>query len=261
VRSSTISASFRPQSSQSYGNLSPGTKQVKPNSGLLGRRPCPVVFNVALSRAIRGSAEPIEFARARRRAINRIGTTFRRRRRVPRPTRPERTTTAIRITRSLFGGCARAHVFRVFSPFITPVEPSWDDLQRRVPSPGSAPRHAQAIGAITHRLCCLTWKLRHERIRFEERGAAVSVGAKKVRARKMTLRRGLAYAPSCSLLRQAVRPDQKDFRPGSHEKRADRLVYEDSVRPIPALRHAPSSLCFKALPFKRFLGGTIVASG
>ena len=45
--------------------------------------------------------------------------------------------------------------------------------------------HAQAIGAITHRLCRLIWKVLHERVRYEERGPAVSVEAKKVRARKM----------------------------------------------------------------------------
>ena len=45
--------------------------------------------------------------------------------------------------------------------------------------------HAQAIGAITHRLCRLIWKILHERVRYEERGPAVSVEAKKVRARKM----------------------------------------------------------------------------
>ena len=33
--------------------------------------------------------------------------------------------------------------------------------------------------------CRLIWKLLHERIRYEERGPAVSVEAKKVRARKM----------------------------------------------------------------------------
>ena len=43
----------------------------------------------------------------------------------------------------------------------------------------------QAIGAITHRLCRLIWKILHERVRYEERGPAVSVEAKKVRARKM----------------------------------------------------------------------------
>jgi len=45
--------------------------------------------------------------------------------------------------------------------------------------------HAQAIGAITHRLCRLIWKLLHERVRYEERGPVVSAEAKKVRARKM----------------------------------------------------------------------------
>ena len=45
--------------------------------------------------------------------------------------------------------------------------------------------HAQAIGAIAHRLCRLIWKILHQRIRYEERGPAVSEEAKKVRARKM----------------------------------------------------------------------------
>jgi transposase len=45
--------------------------------------------------------------------------------------------------------------------------------------------HAQAIGAITHRLCRLIWKILHEAVRYEERGPAVSEEAKKVRARKM----------------------------------------------------------------------------
>ena len=54
--------------------------------------------------------------------------------------------------------------------------------------------HAQAIGAITHRLCRLIWKILHERVRYEERGPAVSVEAKKVRARKMIRElRGLGY--------------------------------------------------------------------
>ena len=43
--------------------------------------------------------------------------------------------------------------------------------------------HAQAIGAITHRLCRLIWKILHECVRYEERGPAVSVEAKKVRER------------------------------------------------------------------------------
>jgi transposase len=45
--------------------------------------------------------------------------------------------------------------------------------------------HAQAIGAITHRLCRLIWKILHQSVRYEERGPAVSAEAKKVRARKM----------------------------------------------------------------------------
>jgi transposase len=45
--------------------------------------------------------------------------------------------------------------------------------------------HAQAIGAITHRLCRLIWKILHECVRYEERGPSVSAEATKVRARKM----------------------------------------------------------------------------
>jgi hypothetical protein len=45
--------------------------------------------------------------------------------------------------------------------------------------------YAQAIGAIAHRLCRLIWKILHEGIRYEERGAAISVEAKKVRTRKI----------------------------------------------------------------------------
>jgi hypothetical protein len=65
--------------------------------------------------------------------------------------------------------------------------------------------HAQAIGAITHRLCRLIWKILHQRVRYEERGPSVSAEAKKVRARKMIRElRGLGYhiellpAPSSS---------------------------------------------------------------
>ena len=45
--------------------------------------------------------------------------------------------------------------------------------------------HAQAIGAITHRLCRLIWKRLYQRVRYEEQGPSVSAEAKKVRARKM----------------------------------------------------------------------------
>jgi transposase len=54
--------------------------------------------------------------------------------------------------------------------------------------------HAQAIGAITHRLCRLIWKILHQSVRYEERGPAVSEEAKKVRARKMVRElRSLGY--------------------------------------------------------------------
>ena len=65
--------------------------------------------------------------------------------------------------------------------------------------------HAQAIGAIAHRLCRLIWKILHQGIRYEERGPAVSAEAKKVRTRKMIRElRSLGYrvelpaAPSSS---------------------------------------------------------------
>ena len=45
--------------------------------------------------------------------------------------------------------------------------------------------HAQAIGAIAHRLCRLIWKILHQGVRYDERGPAVSAEAKKVRTRKM----------------------------------------------------------------------------
>jgi transposase len=45
--------------------------------------------------------------------------------------------------------------------------------------------HAQAIGAIAHRLCRLIWKLLHQGVRYEERGPAVNKEARQVRARKM----------------------------------------------------------------------------
>ena len=51
---------------------------------------------------------------------------------------------------------------------------------------GRGPRPTfRTLRAITHRLCRLIWKILHERVRYEERGPAVSDEAKKVRARKM----------------------------------------------------------------------------
>jgi transposase len=45
--------------------------------------------------------------------------------------------------------------------------------------------HAQAIGAIAHRLCRLIWKLLHQGIRYEERGPAVAKHRMQRRAAKM----------------------------------------------------------------------------
>jgi transposase len=45
--------------------------------------------------------------------------------------------------------------------------------------------HAQAIGAIAHRLCRLVWKILHERVMYEERGPAVTQTRRQRRAAKM----------------------------------------------------------------------------
>ena len=42
-----------------------------------------------------------------------------------------------------------------------------------------------AIGAITHRLGRLVWKILHEGVRYEERGPAVSAKSAKARASRM----------------------------------------------------------------------------
>ena len=65
--------------------------------------------------------------------------------------------------------------------------------------------HAQAIGAIAHRLCRLIWKILHEGVRYEERGPAVAKHRTQRRAAKMIrelrslgYRIELALAPSGS---------------------------------------------------------------
>jgi transposase len=45
--------------------------------------------------------------------------------------------------------------------------------------------HAQAIGAIAHRLCRLVWMVLHKGVRYEERGPAVLRSRAQARARKM----------------------------------------------------------------------------
>ena len=67
--------------------------------------------------------------------------------------------------------------------------------------------HAQAIGAIAHRLCRLVWKILHDGVPYEERGPAVSKERAHRRAAKMIRElRSLGYrveaapAPSGNLL-------------------------------------------------------------
>jgi transposase len=45
--------------------------------------------------------------------------------------------------------------------------------------------HAQAIGAIAHRLCRLIWKILHQGIHYEERGPAVNTKSRQARTAKM----------------------------------------------------------------------------
>ena len=75
--------------------------------------------------------------------------------------------------------------------------------------------HAQAIGAITHRLCRLIWKILHQQIRYEERGSAVSTEAeRKYRARKMIPRaaKPRVHVGRALRLRRAIRLESKDSR-------------------------------------------------
>lgn len=54
--------------------------------------------------------------------------------------------------------------------------------------------HAQAIGAIAHRLCRLVWKILHDRVVYEERGPAVNqVRTQRRAARMIRELRSLGY--------------------------------------------------------------------
>jgi transposase len=53
--------------------------------------------------------------------------------------------------------------------------------RRAVPRLG----HNQAIGVIAHRQCRLIWLILHQRVRYEERGPAVSKRSKQLRTWKM----------------------------------------------------------------------------
>jgi transposase len=45
--------------------------------------------------------------------------------------------------------------------------------------------HNQAIGAVAHKLCRLIWMILHKRLRYEERGPAVSERSRRVRTTRM----------------------------------------------------------------------------
>ena len=45
--------------------------------------------------------------------------------------------------------------------------------------------HNQAIGVIAHRQCRLIWLILHQRVRYEERGPAVTKQSKQMRTWKM----------------------------------------------------------------------------
>ena len=75
--------------------------------------------------------------------------------------------------------------------------------------------HAQAIGALAHRLCPLIWKILHEGIRYEERGPAVSMEPKKVRTRKMIRElRTLGYRVELLVAPSSKPHDWEIFDPG-----------------------------------------------
>ena len=63
--------------------------------------------------------------------------------------------------------------------------------------------HAQAIGAIAHRLCRPVWKVLHDGVTYEERGPAVTNARAQSRAAKMIrdLRKlGYRVEPAASTL-------------------------------------------------------------
>jgi len=45
--------------------------------------------------------------------------------------------------------------------------------------------HNQTIGVIAHQRCRLIWKILHQGVRYEERGAAVSMKSRQHRAARM----------------------------------------------------------------------------
>ena len=79
--------------------------------------------------------------------------------------------------------------------------------------------HAQAIGAIAHRLCRLIWKILHQGVSYEERGPAVTKHRAQRRAAKMIRElRSLGYRVElrlCSIEQSSM--IERDFRPWFEE--------------------------------------------
>ena len=84
--------------------------------------------------------------------------------------------------------------------------------------------HAQTIGAITHRLCRLVWKILHEGVAYEERGPAVTKQRAHRRAAKMIRElRSLGYRVDLGTGSIGEsRMIERDFRPWIEE--LNRLV-------------------------------------
>src|SRR5262252_1150318 len=74
--------------------------------------------------------------------------------------------------------------------------------------------HAQAIGAIAHRLCRLIWMILYRKVRYEERGPAVSQKSKQARTSRMIRQlRRLGYRIEPPILNTPVQHRCSDFRP------------------------------------------------
>ena len=72
--------------------------------------------------------------------------------------------------------------------------------------------HAQAIGAIAHRLCRLIWKILHQGVSYEERGPAVTKHRAQRRAAKMIRElRNLGYRVEPYSLHRAVQHACESF--------------------------------------------------
>jgi transposase len=83
--------------------------------------------------------------------------------------------------------------------------------------------HAQAIGAIAHRLCRLIWKILHQGVRYEEHGRPSAPRQRKcARARWSANCEAWATASNFSLLHRAARHNRRRFSTLAHPLRVTR---------------------------------------